>query len=306
MTTVRRLLGLASAAAIGAAFVPAPASAAEPDNPSAFLVAGPPQQIFQGVPDERIHETMEVRNDSDKPLRVVLYVKTEGLWFAGAYHTCRYTDNIPPDRPPASGEQAICEPPNEIEPGGTYKFGGEMIRVHPKAQPGATYSYTFTWFTKEYFDAQGPTFLDRDKMTPGFKGLPLMVKVNPERPHNGPSSSSGRVVMPAASTPPTTPPVTPTMTPPVTPPATPPATPTIPPGGGEEEPTGPAPTSNSPATPTVAPTTEAPGGAGGGDNDGGLPMTGTNVAVVGGLGAVLLLGGAGVFLLARRRTSFTA
>ncbi|MBM2614763.1 LPXTG cell wall anchor domain-containing protein [Actinoplanes sp. LDG1-06] len=285
--------------------MPAPAYAAVPPDPNAVLVAGPAPKIFQGEADKRIWETMEVRNDSDKPLRVVLYVKTEGLWFAGAYHTCRYTDNLPPDLIPASGEQAICEPPNEIEPGGSYKLGGEMIRVHPKAVPGAQYSYTFTWYTKEYADAQGPTWLDRDKMTPGFKGLPLMTKVTPETPYSGTNSSSGRVVIAGGTTPPTTPTTTvkPTITIPTDP--DPDAEPTDDPTSGS--PVTPSASTTPPTTPAAPETSPVAGGVGGGDTGGDLPLTGTNVAVIGGLGGVLLLGGGVAFFLARRRrTAFTA
>ncbi|MBL7258507.1 EGFR-like transmembrane domain-containing protein [Paractinoplanes lichenicola] len=307
MTTVRRLLGLASAAALTAMLIPAPAQAAVPStDPNAVLVAGPAPKTFTGVPDKWVNETLEVRNDSDKPLRVVLHVKTKGLWFASSYITCKYSDSLPPTKVPdvTDVEEAICQPPNEIEPGGSYKFGGGFIRTHPKAQPGAEYSYEFTWYTKEYADAQGPTWLGRDKLThTGFHTLALMTKVTPETPYTGDNSSSGKVVIPAGETPPTTPPATATPEPTVTPTAT--VGPTLPPGDGEEEPSTPAPTSSSPAAPTTSPVA---GGVGGGDDTGGgLPLTGTNVAVVGGLGAVLLIGGAGAFLLARRRrTSFSA
>ena len=309
MTTVRRLLGLAAAAALAAALVPAPAYAVPPTDPNAILVAGPAPTTFPGEANKWVNETMEVRNDSDKPLRVVLHVKTQGLWFASSYITCKYNDALPSDQIPAGVQEAICQPPNEIQPGGSYKFGGGMIRVHPMAQPGTEYSYSFTWYTKEYADAQGPTWLGRDKLTrTGFKTLPLMTKVTPETPYSGGNGSSGKVVIPAVGTPPTTPPATPAAT--VTPTTT--VKPTVTPGGGEEEPTNPAP-SGSPATPpvTATPTTEAPGGAGGGDTGGDtggdLPLTGTNVAVMGGLGAVLLIGGAVAFVLARRRrTAFTA
>ncbi|GID31654.1 hypothetical protein [Paractinoplanes brasiliensis] len=297
MTTVRRLLGLASTAAVLATLVPAPAQAhaAVPSDPNAVLVAGPAPQLFQGVPDKWIYETMEVRNDSDKPLRVVLHVKTEGLWFASSYHTCKYGESLPYDQIPSGPQEAVCEPPNEIEPGGSYKLGVSMIRVHPMAQPGATYSYTFTWYTKEYADAQGPAWLGRDKMTGGFKGLPLMTKVTPQTPYTGTNSGSGKVVIPGGSAPTPTPAVTPTTT----------LAPTVTPGAPDPDPAEEPTATDAPASAATPSTSPVAGGTGGGGSD--LPLTGTNVAVLGGLGAVLLIGGAVAFVLARRgRTAFTA
>lgn len=179
MSTARRLLGLVSAAAVITTLVPAPAHAAVPPDPNAVLVAGPAPQVFPGRPDKRIYETMEVRNDSDKPLRVVLHVKTQGLWMAGAHTTCRYTNTMGPGQIPDAVEEAVCQPPNEILPGRSYKYGSEMIRVHPQAQPGAVYSYTFTWYTREYADAQGPAFLGRDKMTGGLQRRALDGRGDP-------------------------------------------------------------------------------------------------------------------------------
>ncbi|GAB2599950.1 hypothetical protein Aab01nite_65800 [Paractinoplanes abujensis] len=164
MSTVRRLLGLASAAALAAALVPAPAHAAPPTDPNAILAAGPAPKTFQAEANKWVNETMEVRNDGDKPLKVVLHVETRGLWFASSYITCKYTESIPGGKIPDLTDtgEALCEVPNPIEPGGSYKLSGGFIRVHPKAPAGAEYSYRFTWYTRDYADAQGPTWLGRD------------------------------------------------------------------------------------------------------------------------------------------------
>ncbi|MEV1328331.1 cell wall anchor protein [Micromonospora costi] len=73
---------------------------------------------------------------------------------------------------------------------------------------------------------------------------------------------------------------TPTPTPTITPTGEPTATPT--PGG------------------TATPTT-TPGTGGGGAGDGGLPVTGVQVGLIGGIGAAVLLAGGALLLLSRRR-----
>lgn len=54
-------------------------------------------------------------------------------------------------------------------------------------------------------------------------------------------------------------------------------------------------------SPTATASSSAPAAGTAGSDGGGLPLTGNKSAVVAGLGAVLLVGGAGVFLLTRRR-----
>ncbi|WP_327030271.1 cell wall anchor protein [Micromonospora sp. NBC_01740] len=63
------------------------------------------------------------------------------------------------------------------------------------------------------------------------------------------------------------------------------------------EPT-PTPTATPTGVPTAAPTT-TPGGGGGGD--GGLPVTGVQAGLIGGIGAAVLLAGGALLLLSRRR-----
>ncbi|MFI7519057.1 cell wall anchor protein [Micromonospora globbae] len=84
--------------------------------------------------------------------------------------------------------------------------------------------------------------------------------------------------------------VTPTATPTVTPTVTPTATPT------------PGTTTTPGVTPSATvTTTPAPGGGGGGDGGGGLPVTGVQVGLIGGVGAAVVLAGAVLLLLSRRR-----
>ncbi|MFF0655085.1 cell wall anchor protein [Micromonospora tulbaghiae] len=52
---------------------------------------------------------------------------------------------------------------------------------------------------------------------------------------------------------------------------------------------------------TAVPTPTAGGGAGGGTGDGGLPVTGMQVGLIGGIGAAVLAAGAALMLLSRRR-----
>ncbi|WP_018787813.1 hypothetical protein [Micromonospora sp. CNB394] len=52
---------------------------------------------------------------------------------------------------------------------------------------------------------------------------------------------------------------------------------------------------------TAVPTPTAGGGAGGGTGDGGLPVTGTQVGLIGGIGAAVLAAGAALMMLSRRR-----
>ncbi|MGC4764626.1 cell wall anchor protein [Micromonospora sp. DT46] len=65
------------------------------------------------------------------------------------------------------------------------------------------------------------------------------------------------------------------------------------------EPT-PTPTATPTGVPTAAPTT-TPGGGGGGGGDGGLPVTGVQAGLIGGIGAAVLLAGGALLLLSRRR-----
>lgn len=78
-------------------------------------------------------------------------------------------------------------------------------------------------------------------------------------------------------------------------------------GGGEPTPQPTASESDSPSpTPTATTTSPAPG-QGGGDDEGGLPVTGAAAGAIAGGAAVLLLTGGVLFLLARRRKiKFTA
>lgn len=71
-------------------------------------------------------------------------------------------------------------------------------------------------------------------------------------------------------------------------------TPTPTPTGGPT----PTPTATPSGVPTAAPTT-TPGGGGGGD--GGLPVTGVQAGLIGGIGAAVLLAGGALLLLSRRR-----
>ncbi|QLQ38898.1 cell wall anchor protein [Micromonospora robiginosa] len=52
---------------------------------------------------------------------------------------------------------------------------------------------------------------------------------------------------------------------------------------------------------TAVPTPTAGGGSGGGSGDGGLPVTGMQVGLIGGIGAVVLAAGAALLMLSRRR-----
>ncbi|MBQ1072575.1 cell wall anchor protein [Micromonospora sp. C31] len=66
----------------------------------------------------------------------------------------------------------------------------------------------------------------------------------------------------------------------------------------------PSPTPTPTATPTGVPTaspTTTPGTGGGGGGDGGLPVTGVQVGLIGGIGAAVLLAGGALLLLSRRR-----
>ncbi|MFG1673854.1 cell wall anchor protein [Micromonospora sp. NPDC049282] len=61
----------------------------------------------------------------------------------------------------------------------------------------------------------------------------------------------------------------------------------------------PTPSGSPTAVPTPSPTTG--GGNGGGSGDGGLPVTGMQVGLIGGIGAVVLAAGAALMMLSRRR-----
>ncbi|GAB7048950.1 hypothetical protein [Catenuloplanes indicus] len=133
----------------------------------------------------------------------------------------------------------------------------------------------------------------------------------PTPPATTPPATTPPVTTPPATTPPaTTPPATtpPATTPPATtPPATtPPAT--TPPATTPPATTPPA--SPSPQLPTTIQHEDAfvalvsvPGGNGGGEP--GLPVTGPQTAIIGGVGAAVLVGGAVVFMMARRRKVVT-
>ncbi|MEU6075800.1 PT domain-containing protein [Micromonospora sp. NPDC047074] len=64
----------------------------------------------------------------------------------------------------------------------------------------------------------------------------------------------------------------------------------------------PAPTGEPTPAPSGEPTaTPTPGGGGGGGDDGGLPVTGVQAGLIGGIGAAVLLAGGALLLLSRRR-----
>ncbi|GIF11654.1 hypothetical protein Ate01nite_16860 [Actinoplanes teichomyceticus] len=83
---------------------------------------------------------------------------------------------------------------------------------------------------------------------------------------------------------------------------TPSATPTRPTSGPTSA--SPAPTSPAPTSPSAGAGAGGTGDGGTGAGDGGLPVTGSNTAVIAGLGGVLLAAGALGLLVARRRTRF--
>lgn len=62
-----------------------------------------------------------------------------------------------------------------------------------------------------------------------------------------------------------------------------------------------APTATPTGVPTAGPTTTTPGNGGGGGGDGGLPVTGVQAGLIGGIGAAVLLAGGALLLLSRRR-----
>ncbi|MEU8609274.1 LPXTG cell wall anchor domain-containing protein [Actinoplanes sp. NPDC048791] len=180
---------------------------------------------------------------------------------------------------------AWCEIDRELAAGKTYALASFPVAAAAQARADRWSSVIFQWYSKAWADRQG--------------GIEALAKADSGRgttPAPGPGADIDLTVrelpVPAEPRaigfarvklvlPPTT---EPTATPTATATATPTATPTT-------------------TEPTAAPATTEPADGSGG----GLPVTGSQTATVAGIGAALLLGGAGALVVARRRRrSFTA
>ncbi len=179
---------------------------------------------------------------------------------------------------------AWCELDRELPVGGTYALS--PFQVSAEAEAKEIGSIVFQWFPKDWVDENGgiEKFAQRDSgqgTTPVAgtgAGLTLQPKELPV-PAETHRVGFAYVKLVTPSTPPSS---TPTSAPTAQP---------------------------STAQPSTAPTSAAPApgapadGSGGG---GGLPVTGANAATVAGAGGLLVLAGVIGFLLARRRTKFSA
>jgi LPXTG-motif cell wall-anchored protein len=180
------------------------------------------------------------------------------------------------------GHEQFCDVTNfHLEPGQSYQVPDAGLSA-PDGKPGSKYQFQQTYFAGP--DAAGIT--DALRLMPGMHGLSKGLNVPKRIPEgtqgkvaDGPAALGTLVVEQPSSSPSSGgPTVSPSST------ATAPVETTAPGAGG-----------------TAAP---GDGGTGGG---GGLPVTGTDVTIVAVLGALLLGGGAGLFVMSRRRrTRFSA
>lgn len=250
------------------------------------LVAGPRGASWSAAQGAVVKPAVEVTNRGPKPAEgaVLRLAPSTGLAHAASYRNCWYRPN---------GDRAFCRFDQELEAGATYRVAQPVIKVEPDAEPGSRPFFTSTWFTADDWDQVDWRDYSMPDMKPGtgdllrLEKVPATTGLRAQVTDTHPDNNKLRpyVLVQGA-----------------------PATPATPAGGPTTGPTA-APTTV-PATSVATPTaTDVAGGGDGGGAGGGsdLPLTGTNIAVVAGLGGLLLIGGAVAFVAARRRrTNFTA
>ncbi|BFU46057.1 LPXTG cell wall anchor domain-containing protein [Krasilnikovia sp. MM14-A1004] len=288
---IRSLLSVSAAVLVGALSLSPAAHAAEGDTDRLIaLTAQNPTEngtSYEVKPGGTVAVEAGVANLDDKPVTGLVV----HLWFIGSEQ--RLTDNFSNCQYYLDGTRqgAWCEFDQELAAGGKYSLPPLHVSVPDDAKE--TRTLVEVVFPKEYADSRGgiAALAKSDGDKPGAAGTGAAARLV-EGTNLTPSKHTASVSfiyfhlnLPTAPTGPSAH-----------------ATPSTP-ASVSATPTSAAPTS---ATPTSAGATAA-AGQGGGTNTGGLAVTGSNVAVVAGVGAVLLVGGVAAFLLTRRRRDrFTA
>ncbi|GAB7042733.1 MULTISPECIES: LPXTG cell wall anchor domain-containing protein [Catenuloplanes] len=278
MKTLFRMIGVAGLA-VAALTVPTAAQAAV-DPPVLGTVtdvdaAGKPVPfpIHRG---ESVPVTVGVHHYGAQPVNgVLLRIRVvDDLDLPKDFTNCRYfTDS--------NLDGAWCEFDTELAAGGTYAAWPFRVAATPDAQAGRVTSVIWNWQPR----STAPLGGDIDALAAAETGAGTPVAGTET------ALTLQARELPAPATPSSVGFAYPRL---VTPSASPSVSPTASPSGS------PAPTAT--GTAGAPATTPPPGGAGGGE----LPITGANTAVLAGIGALLVIGGAAGFLIARRRTRFVS
>jgi LPXTG-motif cell wall-anchored protein len=275
---IRTLLSVSAAVLAGALGLSAPAFAADGDTARLIALTAHDPTLYgtsyQVKPGETVPVEAGVANLGDKPVGGLVV----HFWFIGSEQ--RLTDDFSNCQYYLDGTEqgAWCEFDQELAAGRKYS----LPPLHVSVPEGAKETRTLVEvvYSKEYADSRGgmAALAKADSspgsltLVPGTGAKASLVEGTDLTPSKEPTATSFiyfNLILPSAS-----------------PPAS------------------PKPTASSTSTATVAPTAGAQGGGTGG---GGLPVTGSNTAVMAGVGTALLVGGVAVFLLARRRRArFTA
>jgi LPXTG-motif cell wall-anchored protein len=230
-----------------------------------------------------------VANIGDEPVSGVVV----HLWFIGSeqrltdgFSNCRYHLN-------GSEQGAWCEFDQQLSAGGKYAL--PPLHVSVPAEATAVRTLVEQTYSKAYVDSRGGIAalakydgVPAAALVPGTGAEAGLVEGTDLKPAKYPGATSFiyfKLLLPSAS---------PSASVSASPSATSSASPSA--------------STSASSTPAGVDTTapEAAGGQGGADG-GGLPVTGSNITVLAGVGLVLLAGGAAAVLLSRRRRArFTA
>ena len=283
---IRSLLSVSAAVLAGALAVPSAALAAAGDPSHLIALTAHDSSQYGSTYDVKPGETVPVAAGVANLGDQVVSGLVVHLWFIGSEQ--RLTDNFTNCQYYLDGatQGAWCEFDQELAAGGKYS----LPPLHVSVPPGAKETRTLVdiVYSKSYVDSQGgiaalaKTASGGRSFTlvPGTGARAELVEGTELSPSKQPGPTSFiyfHLLLPSAS----------------------------PSASASTSPSASARPSSPPATATAT-AAPAPGGQGGG-TAGGLAVTGSNTAVVAGLGAAMLVGGAAVFLLSRRRRSrFTA
>jgi LPXTG-motif cell wall-anchored protein len=290
---VRTLLSVSAVVLAGVVgLAPAAFAAdADPAHLNALTAHDPTQNgvLYPVKPGETIPVEAGVANLGDKPVSGVVV----HLWFIGSEQ--RLTDNFSNCQYYLDGttQGTWCEFDQPLAAGAKYSLPALHVAVPERA--AETRTLVENVYSKEYADSKGGlaalAALDSRPGTfplvPGTGAKAALTEGSDLTPAKYPGATSFiyfHLILPSAS-----------------PSSSTSASPSASVSSGS---------TSAPATTASTASASGPagaGGQGGGTGGGGLPLTGSNTAVVAGAGALLLVGGAAAFLLTRRRRDkFTA
>jgi len=273
---IARLALAAAAVAAGLCTVPAAAVAAPAPDPAKLVgvteldpATGRGKTYFIGR-GEVAPNAIGVTNVGDAPVQgVVVQIRVlDDLDFAKKYQNCWYAVD-------SNLDAAWCSFDGELAAGSTLALAGPMVSTTTNARPDKVGAIVFSWYSKEWADAQGGLEAlagndagQNNRPVQGTEGVLTLESRSLPLPERTGNPQFTYVGLTVAPT------TSPTASPSASPPTGQPSASATPPATGE---------------------------------GGGMPVTGTQAATVGGIGGALLLVGAVSYLVARRRrTRFVA